>query len=105
MRSEDIQRWLAEQLGPRIGLDPDAIDRDRPLDEYGVSSLEAVSMTGEIEARFGCRIEPTALWDHRTLGALAAHVASVVGADAALPEREEDLDALLLDLSAGRGAS
>ena len=103
MRSEDIQRWLAEQLGPRIGLDPDSIDRDRPLDEYGVSSLEAVSLTGEIEAHFGCRIEPTALWDHRTLGRLAAHVASIVGAAPALPESEEELDALLLDLVRRQG--
>jgi len=103
--TDHIERWLAEQIGQRLGLSPAAVDREMPLDEYGLSSLDAVGLTGELEAHFGCRIAPTALWDHRTIAALAMHVASLAAASIALPESEADLDALLLELSAKEGAS
>lgn len=95
---EQIERWLVEQLGLRLGLAAESIDRDRPLEEYGLGSLEAVALTGDLEAHFGCRVAPTATWDHRTIAALAAHVASLPGV-AALPADEGELDALLLQLS------
>ncbi len=97
--TEQIERWLAEQLALRLGLAVESVDRDRPLEEYGLGSLEAVALTGDLEAHFGCRVAPTATWDHRTIAALAAHVASLPGV-AALPADESDLDALILQLSA-----
>lgn len=96
--TEQIERWLAEQLGLRLGLAAESVDRDKPLEEYGLSSLEAVALTGELEAHFDCRVAPTAIWDHRTLAALAAHVASLLDG-AALPADESELDALILELS------
>lgn len=95
--TEQIARWLAEQIAFRLGVAPDSVDREKPFEEYGLSSLEAVGLSGELEARFACRLEPTALWDHPTIAALAAHAASL--AAPALPESEADLDALLLELS------
>lgn len=92
----EVLAWMVEHLARHTARAAGAIDVDAPFDALGLDSMEAVALTGELELQFAVRIDPTALWDHGTLRALAAHVAGVLrttGGD--LPEAEEDLDALL----------
>jgi acyl carrier protein len=100
---EELLAWMRAHVGERLQQPVSAIDPDAPMDVLGLDSLEAVAMTGELERRLGLRIEPTALWEHRTLRSLAKFLATA--ATAALPESEEELDALLLELSQGGGKS
>ena len=44
-----IEDWMTQWLVARAGLVPGQIDRDQPLSDYGLDSLTAVELSGEIE--------------------------------------------------------
>ncbi|MFJ3232156.1 acyl carrier protein [Streptomyces sp. NPDC086787] len=71
--------WLLERVALYLGRDADSIDPTVPLAEYGMDSVCALSLCGDLEDEFGLVVEPTLLWDHPTvqslLGFLAAELA------------------------------
>jgi acyl carrier protein len=46
------------------------IQPDRPFADYGLDSVYALSMCGEIEEHTGIDIDPAMIWDHPTVNAL-----------------------------------
>jgi acyl carrier protein len=74
MTSEQLEAWLIEQLSRQLKVPPGDIDPVRRLEEYGLDSLEAVSLTGEIEVLLGRPVDPTILWDHPSIRAVATHL-------------------------------
>lgn len=73
---EAIQGWLAERVADRLGVEPHEVDASVPFAEYGLSSTEAVMLSGDLEDWLGRRLPATLLWDHPTLESLARHLAS-----------------------------
>ena len=71
MTSEELEQWLKSMLAAHTRVSPETIDVNRPFDEMGVDSMQAVALSGELETLLKRRIEPTVFWDHRTLRALA----------------------------------
>lgn len=75
-RSEqEISRWLCENLARRLKLSVDAIDPREPFSRYGLDSLAAVSVTGELEEWLGRKLTPTLAYDYPTVTSLAHHLA------------------------------
>jgi len=72
---EAIRRWLVDELARVLHLPPGTIDPNAPLARYGVDSLKAVSLTGELEDWLGRPISPTAAWDFPTVAGLARFLA------------------------------
>jgi len=72
MTSVQLETWLVEQLSRQLKVSPREIDPVRRLEEYGLDSLEALSLTGEIEILLGRPVDPTILWDHPSIRAVAA---------------------------------
>ncbi len=96
-----VEQWLAAWLAPRIGVDPGAIDPQRPLAEYGLDSVAAVELTADLEANLERPLSPTLAYEYPTLGAIATHLSQPEPAPApspALPPGEPDLDALVEEL-------
>ncbi|HSR52203.1 MAG TPA: acyl carrier protein [Acidobacteriota bacterium] len=52
------------------------IDRERDLTEFGLSSIEAVMLSGDLEEWLGRELPDTLVWDHPTVKAIARYVAS-----------------------------
>ena len=48
-----IERWVSATTGE------EHIDRSKPLEAYGLSSRDAVVLSGELENLLGRRIDPT----------------------------------------------
>jgi amino acid adenylation domain-containing protein len=71
----EIAGWLAAKLAGPLGSRPEEVDRRRPFAEFGLGSLRAVELAGELEAWLGRSLAPTLLYDHPTIAALAAHLA------------------------------
>ena len=81
-RSEaEIGRWLAAKVAGPLGVRPEAIDARRPLASYGLGSLQAVTLAGELEAWVGRPVPPTIAYDYPTIAALARHLAGGPEAD------------------------
>ena len=70
-----ILRWLTTQLGSYLEMPLTAIDPFVPLAEMGVDSVHAVSLVGDVEARFDIDVEPTLIFDYPTL----SHIADFIG--------------------------
>ncbi|RSN45547.1 type I polyketide synthase [Actinomadura sp. WAC 06369] len=80
--SEDsIRRHLIEQIARRSRTTADQIDPDRPLEEFGLASRDAVAIAGELEQMLGRSLPATLVWEHPTIDKLSAALAS--GADLA----------------------
>jgi len=78
-----ILRWLTAQLASYLEVPPTAIDPMVPLAEIGVDSVHAVSLVGDVEARFDIDVDPTMIFDYPTL----AHIAEFI--DEAVAEQQE----------------
>lgn len=69
-----IQAWLVSRLAEQLEINSNQIDVTIPFEQYGVDSLTAVSLTGDLEKWLGCEINPTLLYDYPTIKALAQHL-------------------------------
>ncbi|MEO8520104.1 MAG: beta-ketoacyl synthase N-terminal-like domain-containing protein [Acidobacteriota bacterium] len=81
---EAIVRGLCEA----VGSTPDQIDSQAPFASYGLGSRDAVVLSGDLEEWLGQPVSPTVFYDHPTLDALVAHLASVGPASGAGATRE-----------------
>lgn len=57
-------------------LDPAELDLDTPFDEVGIDSLLAMEIAVHVEVRFGVRFQDSDIAEIKTLGQLAAMVAT-----------------------------
>ncbi|MFG2361747.1 SDR family NAD(P)-dependent oxidoreductase [Streptomyces mirabilis] len=90
--SEDVRAWLTSAVAEAAGLDPLAVDPERPIAEFGLGSRQLVTLAAELSGRIGRAVEPSLVFDHPTIAALAAAVLDerpvgerLVGAAAPVP--------------------
>jgi acyl carrier protein len=74
--AERIQEWLVNYLAKHLGIeDASTLNVTTQFDRYGLSSVAAVGMAGELEDWLGISIDPTLSYDFPTIEALAGHLA------------------------------
>ncbi len=97
--AQAIQVWLIAQLAERLGLEPDEIDLNEDFANYGLNSIEAVNLSGDLENILGRRLPPTLLWDYPNIKTLSEYLAEDTSRDASIkpqnnnipPEKAEEL--------------
>ncbi|MFE3451212.1 beta-ketoacyl synthase N-terminal-like domain-containing protein [Nonomuraea sp. NPDC059194] len=65
----EIRRFLTERISARCGTVE--VDPDRPLQEFGLSSRDAMGIAGELAELVGRELPPTLVWEHPTINRLA----------------------------------
>lgn len=70
-----IQAWLVAKLSAQLNLDPQAIDPQQSLAQYGLDSLAMVTLAGELEDWLGHKLPNTVVYAHPSIAALAQHLA------------------------------
>jgi phthiocerol/phenolphthiocerol synthesis type-I polyketide synthase C len=85
---EEISQRLTTMLAAQLRMRPEEISLTQPLSEYGLDSINAVSLAGDIEDWLGFQLPSTLLWDYPTTAALAGFLAEA----AANPEARLDPD-------------
>ena len=71
---EEIEAWLIRQIAERLGIDASQLDVNQPVDRWGLDSLVALQLTGELAAWLGRDLSPTLIYDYSTINALATHL-------------------------------
>jgi acyl carrier protein len=71
MTQEQLRQWLAHKVAEESGIERSIISQFEPLSRYGLTSMQAVTITGDLEAVLGRRIAPTLLWENPTIDAAA----------------------------------
>ncbi|WP_072844482.1 polyketide synthase Pks13 [Rhodococcus tukisamuensis] len=64
---EWLRNWVAEATGQPVSQ----ISDDRPMEEFGLSSRDAVALSGEIEELVGITLAATVVYQHPTIASLA----------------------------------
>ncbi|MEM6426520.1 MAG: acyl carrier protein [Cyanobacteria bacterium P01_H01_bin.119] len=64
---EAIQVWLVNQLAEVLSLDPSTIEVKQPLTRYGLDSIDAVTLVGDLEDWLDLELPSTLLWDYPTI--------------------------------------
>ncbi|MFF0543652.1 acyl carrier protein [Nocardia thailandica] len=70
-----IRDWLVDRVADYTDRAPHQVDPAVPLAELGMDSVSAVSLCGEIEDRWCLDVDPTLVFDHPTIDAIAAYLA------------------------------
>ncbi len=73
---EVIEGWLIDKVAESLQIDPHEIDIRQEFSEYGLDSVEAINVSGELENYLGCRLSPTLLWDYQNIASLAEYLAT-----------------------------
>ncbi|MCP2340293.1 type I polyketide synthase [Actinomadura rupiterrae] len=81
-----IRRYLVEQIARRSRVEPAEVDTDRPLEEFGLASRDAVAMAGELEQFLGRALPATLVWEHPTINRLSAALAGNADLSPAAPQ-------------------
>lgn len=85
--SEQICRWLIDKVAESLRIAASEIDPSDSFSIYGLDSMAAAELLGELEAWLGRELSDSLVSDHPTFEALARHLAKSAGAP--VEEREE----------------
>lgn len=59
-----IQNWLVKQLSDQLSLNADTIKVTESLTRYGLDSIDAVTLVGDLEDWLDLELPDTLFWDH-----------------------------------------
>ena len=86
----EIRNWLITQVAKHLGSGEREVDPNEPLERYGLDSLVAVSLSGDLEEWLGVRVQPTIVYEYPTIEAIARHFSggatTAESADLIIPE-------------------
>ncbi|MCW5253537.1 MULTISPECIES: acyl carrier protein [unclassified Streptomyces] len=83
----ELREWIAHRVASYLERAPEEIDPGIPLSDYGLGSVYAFVLCGDLEDHLGFPIDPTVVWDHQSVEELSAHLAGVAAEHRADPPR------------------
>lgn len=69
-----IEELLKLSLAESIQVNVDEIDTHKSFTEYGMNSISAISLSGELSDKLHTDIQPTLFWDYQNIDSLAHHI-------------------------------
>jgi acyl carrier protein len=73
---DTLKSWLCTWMADELAIDRSRIDTAQSFLSYGMDSVQAMTMVGDLEAKLGLRLPPTLAWDYPDINALATHLAA-----------------------------
>jgi acyl transferase domain-containing protein/acyl carrier protein len=74
----ELQEWLTDHFGKKLGIDSKLIELGKPFASYGLSSVVAVEMTGEIGEKFGIELSPVLFYQYSNFLSLSKYLAKLM---------------------------
>ncbi|RMF25125.1 MAG: hypothetical protein D6756_06005 [Cyanobacteria bacterium J083] len=71
---ETVQNWLVKQLAEQLSLEADTISVTESLTRYGLDSIDAVTMVGDLEDWLDLELPSTLFWDYPTIAKTAEYL-------------------------------
>ena len=73
-RQQELAQWIGTWLERELNLAPTEIEADKTFVRYGMDSMHAMMLVGDLEQLLARRLPPTLAWDYPTLKALGDHL-------------------------------
>jgi len=80
---EEIQHWLISHLAVLMKVNPEDVHVQEPFTNFGLNSIDAVSLSGDLEDYLKRPLPATLLWDFPTIETLSRHLSGETGNAAA----------------------
>ncbi|MCI0580516.1 MAG: phosphopantetheine-binding protein, partial [Chloroflexi bacterium] len=71
----EVGAWMVSYFAGRLGCDKSEIDISRPFVQYGLASIEGISLVRKLEEWLGLSLSPTLAWEYPSIELLARHLA------------------------------
>ncbi|MGP6175236.1 polyketide synthase Pks13 [Corynebacterium sp. A21] len=71
MTIEQLRAWLRDWVIATTGLPAEEVTDDKPMESFGLSSRDAVVLSGELENLLDVQLEATITYEYPTINALA----------------------------------
>jgi acyl carrier protein len=71
---DSIRSWLTEWLAGELGVEAGGIDVSKSFLSYGLNSLQAMMLAGDLENALGLPLAPTLAWDYPCVADLTNHL-------------------------------
>lgn len=73
-----VAQWLRSWIITRVGIDPADVEDQLRFDDFGLDSLTAVELSGELEDWSGVELNPSNAWQTPTIESMAKFVAQTL---------------------------
>ncbi|MCX3060976.1 acyl carrier protein [Streptomyces beihaiensis] len=70
----ELRGWLTARLAIYLDRPQESLDDRTPLAEFGMDSVAALSLCGDLEDEKGLVVDPTLVWDHPTIADLVSYL-------------------------------
>jgi acyl carrier protein len=71
-----IHTWLMEKIAELAGTDVEKIDPQEPVAFYGLDSVAAVSLSGELQDWLGRKVPPTLVYDCPSIESMVRYLST-----------------------------
>lgn len=71
-----VRSWLVERLASHLKQESSSIDPAKPFEDYGLDSMFAVKVTGELEKVVEMRLSPALLFENTCVNDVARVISS-----------------------------
>lgn len=78
----EIRGWLLMKLAEVLKTDPGAIDTAAPLTRFGLDSMDAITLSGDLEDWLELRLPSTLLWDYPTIDGIVSFLTEIPSPEA-----------------------
>lgn len=72
-----LRAWLVDRVATTLGVPASEVDPGKPLQETGLSSRDAMTLTGDLGQLLGRSLPATLVWEHPTINELVAALSEV----------------------------
>lgn len=69
-----VQDWLRTHLAEQLSLDKNAVEITEQLSRYGLDSIDAVTLVGDLEDYLELELPSTLFWEHPTIAQAATYL-------------------------------
>jgi acyl carrier protein len=69
-----ISTLIIQKISRVLGIKSNQIDPDLPFDKFGIDSIKAMLIVGELEDWLDFELPATLLWDYNTINSLSNYL-------------------------------
>ncbi len=71
-----VRLWIVQWLTVRGGIEPDQIEVNQRFEDYGLDSLMAIELIGDLEDCCDVELTPSVAWEHPSIDTMASLIAA-----------------------------
>ncbi|BAY23186.1 beta-ketoacyl synthase [Calothrix sp. NIES-2100] len=94
VNTEAVAAWLLTKVSEQLQVPPQTININEPLAQYGLGSLAAVRISGELQEWLGRELPTTLLYDYPSIAALAQYLGDGVPQPKIVSQQQTDNHAI-----------